>query len=254
MTSVFKFFAGWVAGACLAAGSLLAYGAETVTVFAAASLKNALDEVAQVYQQNTGTKIVAAYAASSALAKQIESGAPADAFISADPDWMDYLAGKNLIKPETRVNLLKNTLALIAPGTSVVKIDIVPGFPLARLLGNDRLAMANPDSVPAGKYGKAALVSLGVWDSLQSKIAPAENVRAALALVSRGETPFGIVYRTDAYADKGVRIVADFPAGSHPAIIYPAAQTAESRSAAAADFLKFLAAPMAQMIFAKHGF
>ena len=254
MTLVCRHLAGLVAAACLAACPSLVYGAETITVFAAASLKNALDEAAQAYEKRSGNKIVVSYAASSALARQIESGAPADAFISADLDWMDYLSGKNIIKPETRVNLLKNSLVLIAPSKSTVKMEVVPGFPLARLLGNERLAMANPDSVPAGRYGKAALVSLGVWDSVQSKVAPTENVRAALALVSRGEAPFGIVYRTDAFADKGVRIVAEFPADSHPAIIYPAAQIRESRSAAAADFLKYLAAPTAQSIFAKYGF
>ena len=234
--------------------SLSAIAAETVTVFAAASLKNALDEVAQVHEKQSGNRIVISYAGSSALAKQIENGAPADVFISADVDWMDYLAGKNLIKPETRLNLLKNKLVLITPGTSTAKVDIAPNFPLGQLLGNERLAMANPDSVPAGKYAKAALETLGIWNSVRAKVAPAENVRAALALVSRGETPFGIVYKTDAIADKSVRIVAEFPANSHPAIVYPAAIITASKNTAAAEFLKYLSTPAAQAIFAKYGF
>lgn len=231
-----------------------AYPAETVTVFAAASLKNALDEAAQPYERGSGNKIVVSYAASSALARQIENGAPVDIFISADLDWMDYLAGKKLLKRETRFNFLTNRLVLIAPSKSNIVVNITANFPLGQLLGNERLAMANPDSVPAGKYAKAALATLGVWNAVAAKVAPAENVRAALALVSRGECPLGIVYKTDALADKGVRVVAEFPANSHPAIVYPAAALASSRNMAAIEFLQYLRTPAAQTVFAKYGF
>ena len=228
--------------------------AETITVFAAASLKDALDENAKAYQANAGDKVVASYAASSALAKQIEAGAPADVFISADLDWMDYLQQRNLIKVETRQNLLRNRLVLIAPADSKVTVNIAPGFPLANLLETGRLAMANPDSVPAGKYGKASLEALGVWKDVQSKIAAADNVRAALVLVSRGEAPLGIVYRTDAMADKGVKVVDTFPPGSYPSIVYPAALLAVSKSAAAKSLLDYLRSPPARPVWEKYGF
>jgi molybdate transport system substrate-binding protein len=227
--------------------------ADTVTVFAAASLKDALDENAKAYQLRAGDRIVLAYAASPALAKQIEAGAPADLFISADLDWMDYLDQRRLIKPATRRNLLKNRLVLIAPADSKVSVNIAQGFPLARLLGDGRLAMANPDAVPAGKYGKASLEALGVWKDVQSKVASAENVRAALVLVSRGEAPLGIVYRTDAAADSKVRVVGLFPENSHPPIVYPIAMTVSGKPPAEA-FLKWLSQPEAKAIFAKHGF
>ena len=227
--------------------------ADTVTVFAAASLKEALDENAKAYEAKSADKVVISYAASSALAKQIEAGAPADLFISADLDWMDYLEQRSLIKADTRQNLLRNRLVLIAPVDSKVSVNINPGFPLAKLLGDGRLAMANPDAVPAGKYGKASLEALGVWKDVQSKVAPAENVRAALVLVSRGEAPLGIVYRTDAAVESRVRVVAEFPENSHPPIIYPAALTATGKSAAAA-FLDSLSKPAARAVFKKYGF
>jgi molybdate transport system substrate-binding protein len=243
--------------AILVLGLLAAFGkpasAETITVFAAASVKDALDENVKAYQAGSGDKIVVSYAASSALAKQIESGAPADIFISADLDWMDYLNKRQLIKAATRLNLLRNRLVLIAPADSRATVSIVQGFPLADMLGSGRLAMANPDSVPAGKYGKASLEFLGVWKDVQPKVAPAENVRAALVLVSRGETPFGIVYKTDAAVEPRVRIVAEFPENSHPPIIYPAALTATGKSAAA-TFLDSLSKPPARAVFAKFGF
>jgi len=238
-------------------GLLAAFGgtaaAETVTVFAAASLKDALDENVKAYQANTGDKIVVSYAASPALAKQIQAGAPADIFISADLDWMDYLDQRRLIRTSTRLNLLKNRLVLISPSGSNVSVGIVPGFPLAKLLGDGRLAMADPASVPAGKYGKASLEALGVWKDVQSKVAPAENVRAALALVSRGEVPLGIVYRSDAKVEPRVRVVAEFPENSHPPIIYPAAVTATGKSAAGA-FLDSLSKPAARAVFERYGF
>ena len=227
--------------------------ADTITVFAAASLKDALDENAKAYQARSGYRIVVSYAASSALAKQIEAGAPADLFISADLEWMDYLQQRHLIKPDTRRNLLRNRLVLIAPADSKVSVNIAPGFPLGTLLGSGKLAMANPDAVPAGRYGKASLEALGVWKAVRAKVASAENVRAALVLVSRGEAPLGIVYRTDATADPKVRIVGVFPENTHPPIIYPIAVTAAGKSAAT-TFLGWLNQPEARAIFQKHGF
>jgi molybdate transport system substrate-binding protein len=227
--------------------------ADTITVFAAASLKDALDENLKAYRATSSDRVVASYAASSALAKQIEAGAPADVFISADLQWMDYLAQKRLIKPGTRRNLLRNRLVLIAPTNSKVKADIVPGFPLARLLGGGPLAMANPDAVPAGLYGKAALEALGVWKDVQSKVASTENVRAAMVLVERGEAPLGIVYRTDAAVDPKVRVVGTFPENTHPPIIYPIAETVTAKPATAA-FVSWLNKPEARDIFKKYGF
>lgn len=238
------------------AGPLLLHGqvaAETVTVFAAASLKEAFDENAKAYRARTGDRIVVSYAASSALARQIEAGAPADIFVSADLDWMDYLEQRRLIKVGTRENLLRNRLVLVAPSGGQVSVDIAPGFPLARLLGKNRLAMADPETVPAGKYGKAALESLGVWKDVRARVAAAENVRAALVLVSRGEAPFGVVYRTDAAADSRVRVVGTFPENTHPPIAYPIAVTASGKPAAEL-FLRWLGMPAAAAIFQKHGF
>lgn len=227
--------------------------AETFAVFAAASLREALDENVALYRSRSRDTVLVSYAASSALARQIEAGAPADLFVSADVDWMNYLERRNLINAATRRNLLGNRLVLIAPADSKLSVDPVPGFPLGELLGRGRLAMANPDAVPAGKYGKASLEALGVWQDVRSKLASAENVRAALILVARGETPLGIVYRTDAAADPRVRIVATFPESTHPTIVYPAALTASGRSRAG-DFLKWLGEAQARAVFAKHGF
>jgi molybdate transport system substrate-binding protein len=228
--------------------------AEDITVFAAASLKNALDDAAASFQARNGDKVIVSYAASSALAKQIENGAPADLFISADLDWMNYLQQKGLLQLTTRFNLLGNELVLIAPSDSTVQTEIKPGFPLAALLQDGRLAIADPNSVPAGKYGKAALQILDVWPTIENKIAPAEDVRGALLFVARKEAPLGIVYRTDAMADKDVKIVAVFPADSHPPIIYPAALTASSKNPAAAQFLAFLKSADATPYFEKQGF
>jgi molybdate transport system substrate-binding protein len=234
-------------------GALTARAADT-QVFAAASLKNALDDVAARYEAATGKPVAVSYAASSALARQIEQGAPADIFISADLDWMDYLQGKDLVQPQTRVSLLGNRIVLVAPADSAVDIDIVEGFPLADLLGDGRLAMGDPAAVPAGKYGKAALERLGVWQTVEAKIAPAENVRAALALVARGEAPLGIVYRTDAVAEKGVKVVGTFPEETHPPIVYPVALVASSTSPHAAAFLAFLRSAKARGAFEGQGF
>jgi molybdate transport system substrate-binding protein len=237
--------------ACLAATPA---SAADVVVFAAASLKEALDAQAKEFESATGRKVVVSYAGSNALAKQIESGAPADLFISADLDWMEYVDRKALVMPGTRVNLLRSALVLIAPASSKAALEIGPGFDLAGALGSERLAMANPDSVPAGKYGKSALESLGVWRKVEKQVARAENVRAALALVSRGETPFGIVYATDAYADKRVRIVDTFPGSSHPPIVYPAAIVASSKSPAAKPLIDHLRSTPARATWEKYGF
>ena len=228
--------------------------AAQVLVFGAASLKEALDEQARRFAASSGDKVTVSYAASSALARQIATGAPADLFISADPDWMDYLDERRLLRPGTRIELLGNALVLIAPAASRTPLEIGPGFPLATALGRERLAMADPDSVPAGKYGRSALLHLGVWQSVEHRVARAENVRAALALVSRGEAPFGIVYATDARADKGVRVVDTFPADSHPAIVYPAAIVATSASPAAKPLLDYLQSAAARPVWERYGF
>jgi len=236
--------------------ALLAWGASAadVTVFAAASLKEAMDDRARQFEASTGNKVIVSYGASNALAKQIEAGAPADLFISADLDWMDYLDQRHLLAPGTRVSLLRNTLVLIAPASSKSALKIGPQFGLAAALGPEKLAMANPDSVPAGKYGKAALEKLGVWSGVERQVARAETVRAALALVSRDEAPFGIVYSTDALADKGVRVVDTFPPDTHPPIVYPAAVIATAKSSAAKPLLDYLRSPGARTVWEKYGF
>lgn len=226
-----------------------------VLVFAAASLKNALDDAIAGYAKETGTKVTVSYAASSALAKQIEQGAPAQLFISADLDWMDYLQERQLIVTDSRQNLLGNSLVLVAARDSKLgEVAIGHGFDLANLLDGGRLAVGEVKAVPAGRYAKAALENLGTWDSVEGKLAQAENVRAALALVARGEAPLGIVYKTDAASDPTVRIVGTFPADSHPPIIYPAAVTRVGDGSGAAAFLKFLGGPVAGGAFVKQGF
>ena len=227
---------------------------QKLIIFAAASLKDALDEVNAAYQHENSQETATSYAASSTLAKQIEAAAPADVFISADLDWMGHLAKRNLIKPETRANLLGNRLVLIAPVDSPLTLAIGPNFPLAQALGNGRLAIADPNGVPAGRYGKTALESLGAWSTIADRLAPAENVRAALALVARGETPLGIVYQTDAASDKAVKIVGIFPQDTHPPIIYPIAVVASSTNPAALGYLAYLKSRAARPTFEKHGF
>jgi molybdate transport system substrate-binding protein len=227
---------------------------KTVTVFAAASMKNALDEIDAAYTAKTGTKITVSYAASSALAKQIEQGAPADVFISADTDWMDYATSKKTIDESSRVNLLGNSIVLIAPKDSKVdNVAIAAGFDLAKLAGDGRIATGDVKSVPAGKYAKAALEKLGSWQAVESKFAMAESVRAALTLVARGEAVLGIVYATDAKVEPGVRIVGTFPADSHPAIVYPVAATTTAKPETA-DYLAFLRSTAAKTILEKYGF
>jgi|SRR5579859_1087966 len=227
--------------------------AAPVTLFAAASLKNAMDDVVAAFTARTHVPARASYGASSALAKQVEQGAPADVFISADVDWMDYLAKRNLIAPGSRIDLLSNHLALIAPADSKVALRIRPGLPLAAALGPDRLAIAGPE-VPAGRYARASLTALGAWPSVQDKLAQAESVRAALAFVARAETPLGIVYDTDAKVEPKVRIVGLFPDSSHPPIIYPAALVGASRNPNGAAFLRFLRGREATAIFHRYGF
>lgn len=225
-----------------------------VLVFAAASLNTALEDINAQWAARTGNRAKISYAASSALAKQIENGAPADIFISADLAWMDYLADRRLIEPATRSNLVGNDLVLVAPKGSGLHLTIEPGFPLASLLGGGRLSMANTDAVPAGKYGKAALQTLGVWDQVKGRVAQAENVRAALVMVSRGETPIGVVYKSDAISDPSVETVGTFPSSTHPAIVYPVSLIGSTASPEARSFLEELRSAQARAIFEKQGF
>lgn len=223
-------------------------------VFAAASLTNALDEIGTAYTQQTRQHVTFSYAASSALARQLEAGARADVFFSADLEWMDYLQARNLIDRSTRRNVLSNRLVLVAPADSKIGLKIAPGFALGAALGsNGRLATADPESVPVGKYARSALTSLGVWNDVADRLVRADNVRSALAFIARGETPLGIVYETDAKVEKRVRIVDYFPADSHPPIVYPIAVTAPARPAAR-QFVEFLRSAAAQDIFKKYGF
>ena len=245
------------ATALLAAAVMLplpASAAEKVTVFAAASLKNALDEVSAAWKAAAGKETTNSYAASSALAKQIEGAAPADIFISADLDWMKYLSDKKPIAEGTEVSLLGNTLVLVAPADSKAEITIAPGFDLAGVLNGGKLAVGDVKAVPAGKYGKAALEKLGVWPQVEGSLAQAENVRAALKLVATGEAAAGIVYQSDANEEKKVKVLGTFPEDTHPKIVYPAALVTTSKNAAAAEFLVFLQSPAALDIFRAHGF
>ncbi|PWR19029.1 molybdate ABC transporter substrate-binding protein [Zavarzinia compransoris] len=226
-----------------------------VLVFAAASLKESLGKVAESYKAETGKTVTLSFAASGPLAKQIEAAAPADVFISADLKWMSYLSDKGLTDKATEKALLGNTLVLIAPKDSATTtVPLAEGFDLAGLLGDGRLAIGEVTSVPAGTYGKTALESLKLFDSVKDKLAQGESVRAALALVSRGEAPLGIVYATDAAADPSVKVVATFPAASYPAIVYPVARVAASTNADAAGFIAYLQAPAATATFEAAGF
>jgi len=236
----------------LAAASFTAWAAD-VTVFAAASLTDALTEVGKSYQQKTGHVAAISFAASSVLARQIESSEGADVFVSADPDWMDYLQKRGLIQPGTRRNLLGSHLVLIAPADSKISLRIAPHFNIAGALGSGRLALADPDSVPAGKYAKGSLTALGVWESVATHLAPAENVRAALAYVARGEAPLGIVYTTDAMAEPKVRIIGTFPDNIHAPIVYPVALIKGAKPLAH-EFLDYVEGPDARAIFRKKGF
>lgn len=223
-------------------------------VLAAASLQESLTAAADAWVARHHARPLLSFAASSALARQIESGAPADLFISADEAWMDDVAAHGLIRRGTRRSFLANRLVLVAPTATARPVAIAPGFPLARLLGTGRLAMGEPTSVPAGKYGRQALTRLGIWAAVAPKVAGAENVRAALALVERGEAPFGIVYASDARASRAVRVAGVFPAGSHAPITYPVAQLTASTAPEADAFRRFLVSPAGTSIFARYGF
>jgi molybdate transport system substrate-binding protein len=224
-----------------------------VLVFAAASLTNVLDEIGAAYTQQTRQHVKFSYAASSALARQLEAGARADVFFSADLEWMDYVQARNLIDRSTRHNVLGNRLVLVAPADSKIELHIEPGFKLAAALGKGRLATGDPDSVPVGKYARTALTSLGVWNDVADKLVRADNVRSALAFIARGETPLGIVYETDAKIEKRVRVVAPFPTDSYPPIVYPVAVTTLAHPAAR-PFVEFLQSATAQQAFKKYGF
>ena len=227
---------------------------QSILVFAAASMKNSLDEVNDAFTKQGGAKVVASYAASSALMKQIEQGAPADVFLSADIDWMNYGAKHGVIKNDTRLDLLGNRLVLVAPKDSTIgQVTIGPGFDLAALVGSGRVAVGDVRAVPAGLYAKAALEKLGAWAGVEPKLAMAESVRAALVLVSRGEAPLGIVYETDAKIEPAVKIVGVFPANSHPPIVYPVALTISAKPDAA-SYLTFLRTQQAKAIFERYGF
>jgi molybdate transport system substrate-binding protein len=225
-----------------------------VVVFAAASLKGALDEAVALWSGEAGRKVVLSYGGSPAIARQIEQGAPAHVFISADLAWMDWAEQRKLIESGTRVSLLGNRLVLVAPQASALSaVPIEKGLDLASLLGQERLALGKTQSVPAGRYGMAALQSLGAWEGVASRLAETENVRAALQLVVRGEAPLGIVYRTDAQAEPGVKVVGLFPEDSHPPIVYPAAAT-RGAPPAALKLLEFLGSAPAHAVFERHGF
>ncbi len=244
-----------LAAALLLASLVLPARAADLTVFAAASLKTALDEVADRYSEGTGTRLRLSYAGSSALARQIQQGAPADLFLSANTGWMDVLEADGLLAPGSRRDLLSNRLALIAgPGTRIELPQIAPGADLRGALGDGRLSMALVAAVPAGIYGKAALQSLGLWDQVADRLAQSDNVRAALRLVALGETPLGVVYATDAAAEPKVRVIGLFPPDSHPPIRYPVAIITGGDRPQARDFLAFLSGPQAAALFSAHGF
>jgi molybdate transport system substrate-binding protein len=228
-------------------------GQPQTLVFAAASLTDALQEASAAYEKTAHVKVKSSFDSSSVLARQIEAGAPADVFVSADTAWMDYLQSHNLIQAASRKNFLGNRLVLITPADSQIQLKIAPHFPLATALGKGRLAIGDPGSVPAGRYGRSALTKLGVWEEIAPRLARAENVRVALLYVARGETPLGIVYASDALADKRVRVVDTFPADTHEPIVYPIALTTSAKSQAAA-FVAYLTSPQGRDIFVRYAF
>src|SRR6056297_3486606 len=228
--------------------------AETVTVFAAASLTNAMNEIETGFEAATGHDLTVSLAGSSALARQIQQGAPADVFISANPGWMDALEADGLIAQGTRVDLLGNTLVLVAHDAQTGPIEIGPDMDLAVMLGGGRLAMALVEAVPAGIYGKAALESLGQWEAVAPRVAQSNNVRGALALVALGEAPYGIVYATDAAAEDAVSVIGTFPGGTHPPIVYPVAGIAGREGVAPSALLDYLQGAEARAAFERQGF
>lgn len=248
-----KFFHLFVVALAAVIGASAAHAQQVVTVFAAASLQNALDEAGKTFTAKSGVPVRFSYAATSALARQLEQAAPADLFASADLEWMNWVLQRNLVKKETRVDLLGNRLVIVAPKDGPASVALTAEG-LKAALGGGRLATGEVNTVPAGKYGKAALSSLGLWNSVSSQLAQTDNVRAALLLVSRKEAPLGIVYETDAKADANVKVVAAFPTDSHAPIVYPFALTANSTNNGAAEFLAFLSSAEARPIFEKQGF
>ena len=230
-------------------------GTEKVIVFAAASTTNVITDIIAAFGAGNRIRVTPSFASSSTLAKQIENGAPAELFISADQKWMDYLASRNLIRADSRINLMGNRIVLIAPAEShLAAAEIHADTPLGRWVGEGRLAMGDPSHTPVGTYARMALVNLGLWDAVSDKIAPAKDVRAALMLIERAETPLGLVYATDAAVSAKVRVIGRFPESSHPPIVYPAALTANRDTPAARQFFSFLQSAPAQSIFTKHGF
>jgi molybdate transport system substrate-binding protein len=227
---------------------------ERILLFSAASTINAMNEVVDLFNRKGIGRCVISFASSSTLAKQIERGAPADVFVSANVKWVDYLSDRGLIMPDSRFDLLGNRIVLVSPLDSPIQIQIEPHFKLAELLGHERMAMGDPDHVPAGIYGKQALESVGVWNSIERKLARAKDVRAALALVEKGETPLGVVYATDAAMSSKVRIVGFFPEDSHPPITYPVIIVSGRGTALTEAFLSFLKSPEAKVVFEKYGF
>jgi molybdate transport system substrate-binding protein len=224
-----------------------------ILVFAAASLTDVIQAISAAYEKTAHVKVKSSFDSSSVLSRQIEAGAPADVFFSADTAWMDYLQSRELIQPTSRKNVLGNRLVLIAPAESQIQLKIAPHFPLAAALGNGHLATGDPDSVPVGRYARSALTTLGVWDEIAPRLARAENARVALLYVARGEAPLGIVYASDALADKRVRVVDTFPADTHEPIVYPLALTKSAKSQAA-GFVAYLTGPQGHDIFVKYGF
>jgi molybdate transport system substrate-binding protein len=239
----------WFSSASVAADA----GQLPITVFAAASLTNVLQQLGDGFTKQTSIPVRFSFAASSALARQIENGAPADVFFSADLEWMDYLQTRNLIQRDTRRDVLGNRLVLVAPADSKIELKIAPRFPLAKVLGTGRLATGDPDSVPVGRYAREALTTLGVWNDVADRMVRADSVRSALAFVDRGEAPLGIVYETDALIDKHVRVVDVFPANSHLPIIYPMALTSAAKPNAA-RFVAYIRGPAGEAAFKAYGF
>lgn len=225
-----------------------------VTVFAAASTTNAITDLGKIFSKKDGARFTPSFASSSTLAKQIEAGAPADIFLSANSKWMTYLQDKKLIEPGSRFDLLGNSVVLIAPKDSKLKVKVEKDFPLAKILGEEKLAMGDPAHVPAGIYGKKALENLGVWKSVEPKVVRAKDVRAALALVERGEAPLGVVYATDAAISKRVKVLAVFPESVQPKIVYPIAIMKGKRGKASERFIELLKSPEGKKVFERYGF
>ncbi len=250
----FAWLAAVLVAATLAPAAAPRAAEQEVTVFAAASLTNALQDLGKAYREKTGVKVTFSFAASSAIARQIEAGAPADLFVSADAEWADYLQQRGLLDVATRKDILSNRLVLIAPADSTLQLKIAPGFALAAALGkNGRLSTGDPDFVPVGRYARSALTNLGVWNDVADRLLRAENVRSALAFVARGEAPLGIVYQSDVGVEKKVRIVDTFPVSSHLPIAYPAALIKGARPGAQ-EFFAFLLTPESRAVFEKYGF